>query len=51
MLTPLKFKKSLLCLTSGTLFPADQATRQALVNDAVRANVAFYLIDTRGLVR
>jgi VWFA-related protein len=52
MLGPLKEKKALVYFSSGiTRNGADnQAQLQATINAAIRANVAFYPIDARGLV-
>jgi VWFA-related protein len=52
MLGPLKEKKALVYFSSGVTRNGvdNQAQLQATINAAVRANVAFYPIDARGLV-
>lgn len=51
MLGPVSGKKALLYLASGMALNGldNQAQLQATINAAIRANVAFYPIDTRGL--
>lgn len=52
MLGPLKEKKALVYFSSGITRNGvdNQAQLQATINAAIRANVAFYPIDARGLV-
>ena len=52
MLAPVDGKKALIYFTTGFKpnGAEDDSALRSLINDAVRANVAFYTIDSRGLV-